>query len=176
MLECPFHFCVPIRSVVRCLSFLLLTPASSGLARFLRIGEYAGRWRWFCGPIVGVTPFAVYNFALEHVKLVVDNPFPAFDDISFLAYTGIRIVGKCERFPIDRYCTGNSGLVDCQSMLLNANNAIWPITLGSNFSNVGLSVAFEFFVPTTSSTLSTNTSSFIVKTGVLRPHLSESYF
>lgn len=50
-----------------------------------------------------------------------------------------------------------------------------PSALGINLSYVGLSIVFKLFVLTTSGGLSTDTNSFVLKTGISQTRLSFSY-
>lgn len=109
----------------RLLSFSVVIDVwLSGLAQFAGVNVFDHSWRWVCGSIVCVTPFALCDFDIERLIFVVSGSFLAFDGTSVLPYTGVRGTGRCS-CPIDEYCVPLAVLVNGQSMLLNTKNAIW---------------------------------------------------
>lgn len=89
------------------------------------VDSFAHRWRTVFVCIVDVTPFALSDFALGLMILVLDDCSFAFNGVSFIAYNGVRAVGRCGRCPTDIYFVGDAVLVNGQRLLSNANSAIW---------------------------------------------------
>lgn len=136
-----------------------------GLAGLVHIYFIAFLWRWVCGPIVGVTPFALCNFAFRPFMFVIVNSCIAFDNVSFFAHTCPRVVGRYLCFLVDCYFNLNAILVDGQCILFHANNlkrVYDPSALGTKLLYVGLFVVYEMFVYTASGGL----ASLVLKTGV----------
>lgn len=87
----------------------------------MRVDVIARRWRWVCESTVCGTTFALSDFTLGRLMLVIDN--------FFLAYTGARARGRYWRCTIERYCVRDDVIVDGHSMLLKTRKAIWSVIL-----------------------------------------------
>lgn len=96
---------------------------------------------------------------------VLDDFFLAADRTLIFAYDGVRVVRRCERATIDKYCDQDSDLLDGHRLLLNSNNAKWSIcTWHGHFLYVGCPSSL-FIVLTATGFLTTYSSSFVLKTG-----------
>lgn len=100
-----------------------------GHGRLLRVDVSVRLWRWGCGSIVNVTPFALPYFALRPLMVVFNHFFLAFNGVSFSAFTSTRVVRRCGSLLTDRYCIQDDVLVDGQRIFLYANTAIWSVSL-----------------------------------------------
>lgn len=68
-----------------------------------------------------VTPFVCCDLALGRLMFALYVFFLAFDGVSFFAHIDVRVVARCLRCLLDRYCSRDAVLVDGHRMLLNAN-------------------------------------------------------
>lgn len=124
-----------------------------------------------CVGIFNVTPLALRDFSFGPMMFVLNNCFLAFIGVSFVASIGVRVFRRCERGKIAgiKFRAQFSVMVNVYCCMLIMSYG--PSAIESNLLHVGLCVVLKVFVPPATGVLSTNTNSFILKTGAWRMRL-----